>query len=86
MSLVFPLKNDVMYCSKNKFITRNNHTVIYGTETLSHLGPKIWALVPEEMKEVPSLIEFKRKIKQWKPVGCPCKLCKTYICGIGYIN
>ena len=70
MSLVFPLKNDVVYCSKNKFITRNNQTVTYGTKTLSHLGPKIWALVPEEMKEVPSLIEFKRKIKQWKPVGC----------------
>ena len=64
MSLVFPLKNEVMYCYKNKFITRNNHTVIYGTETLPHLGPKIWALVPEEMKEVPSLIEFKRKMSE----------------------
>ena len=27
---------------------------------------------------------FKDKITNWKPVGCTCRLFKTYIQGIGY--
>ena len=50
MSHVFPLKESVKYCSKNIFVTRNVHTVKYGTETLAHLGPKVWALVPIKLK------------------------------------
>ena len=58
----------------------------YGTETLAHLGPKVWALVPIELKEINSLKEFKNKIKKWKPVKRPCKLCRPYISGAGYID
>ena len=35
MSHVFPLKHTVKYSSKNPFITRNVHTVRYGTEILA---------------------------------------------------
>ena len=85
MSLVFPLKENINYCSKQKFKTRNIHTVKYGTETLAHLGPKIWALVPESIKNTKSLNDFKTKIKKWKPVRCPCNLCRTYVYGVGYV-
>ena len=50
MSHVFLLKESVKYCSKNIFVTRNVHTIKYGTETLAHLGPKVWALVPIKLK------------------------------------
>jgi len=86
MSLVFPLKENINYCSKQKFKTRNIHTVKYGTETLAHLGPKIWALVPESIKNTKSLNDFKTKIKRWNAVGCPCKLCRTYVNGVGYVD
>ena len=86
MSEVFPLKKSVKYFSKNPFITRNIHTSRYGTETLAHLGPKIWDIIPDNLKEITSLKLFKTKIKQWKPDKCPCKLCKTYIHGVGYID
>ena len=90
MSLVFPIKDNIKYCSKNKFKTRNIHTAKYGTETLAHLGPKIWALVPDFVpdfiKAEKSLSTFKIKIKSWRPSKCPCKLCKTYINGVGYID
>ena len=39
----------------------NVHTVLYGTESLSFLVPKIWELVPLEMKSSHSLKEFKKK-------------------------
>ena len=86
MSYVFPLKQSVNYHSKNIFVTRNVRTVHHGTETLAHLGPKVWSMVPQVMKEIKSLSEFKSKIKQWKPDKCPCRLCKTYICGVGFLT
>ena len=86
MSDVFPLKQSVKYGSDNPFMTRNVRTVRYGTETLAHLGPKVWSMVPSEMKKATSLNSFKLQIKQWKPVKCPCKLCLRYISGLGYID
>ena len=86
MSTVFPLKDSIKYPMKNKFKTRNVHSVKYGTESLAHLGPKIWALVPDNLKMIKSLKHFKFEIKKWIPVKCPCKLCKIYINGVGYID
>ena len=37
------------------------------------------------MQECETFFEFKSKVKSWNPINCPCKLCKTYIGGIGYI-
>ena len=80
------MKETLSYCSKFPFNTRNVRTVAYGTNTLSHLGPKIWALVPTEIKESNSLVEFKRKIRKWKPEQCPCRLCETFVAGVGFVN
>ena len=44
------------------FLPYNPTTVYNGTETLSYLGPKIWKLVPRDIKESPSLSSFKSKI------------------------
>ena len=55
------------------------HLVFSGTESLKFLGPKIWALVPNEMKQLESLGKFRNAIKRWKRTSCPCRLCKRYI-------
>ena len=60
-------------------------TVWYGTESLSYLAPKIWDIVPDDIKDSNSLPTFKSKIKQWIPSSCPCRLCKTYLPQIGFI-
>ena len=49
--------------STYEFKIENVKTVHYGTESLSFLGPKIWELVPLEIKFSRSLEEFKKKIK-----------------------
>ena len=82
----FPLKDSSMYSSNFPFKTRNVRIVNYGTETLAYLGPKIWEMVPNEIKAATNLIEFKNKIKRWKAVNCPCRLCKIYIAGVGFMN
>ena len=48
------------------------HSVYYGTESLSFLGPKIWELVPEDKKQSESLDILKIKIKNWVPLTCLC--------------
>ena len=86
MNEILPLKRDLSHCSKQDFITKNVRTVHNGTETLSYLGPKIWLLIPNEIKELKSLNKFKQKIKKWKPNKCPCRLCKVYVSGVGFIG
>ena len=61
------------------FETNHLHTTHYGLDTISYLGPKIWNLLPEDIKLSPSLQIFKAKIKTWKPLCCPCRLCKLYL-------
>ena len=61
-------------------------TVRYGTETITNLGPKIWLIIPDEIKEFASLETFHQKIKLWKPNSCPCCNCKTYMANVGSVN
>ena len=63
--------------SGTHLMNRNIHTVHFGTDTITNLGPKIWKLVPDEIKNVSSLLVFKSRIKTWTTDNCPCRLCKT---------
>ena len=45
------LKDNIRYPSENMFKTRNVKSVRYNTETLAHLGPKIWSIIPIDIKE-----------------------------------
>ena len=86
MELVFPLDATIVrHPRKNAFLSRNTRTVNQGTETLAYLGPKIWSLIPEDWKQF-SLSKFSKKIRKWKTNGCPCRICKLYIPGVGFID
>ena len=61
-------------------------TMFYGTETLSYIGRKIWNLVPFDIRDCATEQIFRQKIKKWKPDRCPCRLCKTFIPNLGFIN
>ena len=60
-------------------------TVYHGSESISYLGPKVWNILPDRLKNANSLETFKSEIKKWKPENCPCRLCKTYLQNIGFI-
>ena len=70
---------------KPSFETTNAKTVYNGTETISFRGPQTWSIVPAHIKSSTTLEEFKVKIKNWKPIGCKCRLCKTYVPNLGFI-
>ena len=85
MNLIFPLNVHSKYPGENDFVSRNVKTVSHGTETLAHLGPKIWSIIPNDMKKF-SLSKFTNKIRKWKPDKCPCRICKIYVKDIGFVN
>ena len=71
--------------SGSQFTQPSVKTVWNGLETISYLGPKVWNMVPTEIKQKPSLPAFKREIKKWIPKNCPCRICKKYLPGVGFI-
>ena len=86
MKDIFVLKDNCKYNTREIFVTNNIRTEHYGKESLSYLGPKIWRLIPNDIKAITSLKMFKQKIRKWKPDKCPCKLCRIYIAGVGYVD
>ena len=38
------------------------------------------------VKNKESIESLKMAIKEWKPGPCPCRLCKTYLQNIGYLQ
>ena len=65
--------------------TSNPKTVNNGLETLRSIGLKIWAMIPNEMKNTQCLSLFKAKIRKWVPHECPWRLCKPFIPQLGFL-
>ena len=70
----------------SNFAVSNVKSVFHGSENISYLGPKIWDIVPLELKQLTNLNAFKKGIKNWQPKNCPCRLCKQYILNLGFIS
>ena len=71
--------------NKPDFQKNRGNTVHYGTESIRVIAPKIWDLIPNDIKRSSSINSFKSKIKSWKTDKCPCRLCKTYISNVGFL-
>ena len=56
-----------------------------GLESLSYLGPKIWELLPCEIKEKETFLQFKDKIKTSNSQNFPYPLCKIYLQNVSFI-
>ena len=81
------LKNGYLQCTKDSdYKIPDIKAISNGLESDRYLGPKILKLIPDELKELKSLVFFKKKVKGLNFENCPCKLCENYIHGVGYIN
>ena len=88
MKDIFVEKYDTGYSLRNEndFESMNIKTVHRGEDTLRFLGSKIWSIIPGSIKESDNVNQFKKAIRKWVPSECPCRLCKTYLNKIGYID
>ena len=88
-----PLLNEVFVPRQCNYDLRGNNfserrrvkSVRYSTESISFLAPKIWQIIPNEIKDSDTLQIFKTNIKKWVPVECPCRLCKVYLPQVRFI-
>ena len=49
----------------------NVGSTFHGNESNSYLGPKVWDILPIELKELTSAVAFNKGIKEWKPKKLP---------------
>ena len=68
------------------FVLPGVNTTYFGLHSLRYLSSKIWNVISDEIKNSLSLDEFEFKIRQWESSGCHCKLCRSYIQHVGYLN
>ena len=62
----------LFYVRQTHFNLRNPHhfaipsvnSVYHGSESILNLGPRIWNLVPDRLKELNSISSFKNEIKR----------------------
>ena len=75
----YNLRND------NALVSNIPHSTKYGLNTISRLAPKIWEIIPNEIKSCKYLNSVKAKINMWVPTNCTCKLCRPYVHNVGSI-
>ena len=69
---------------RNQLHARFPKRVRYGTEAISFLSRKIWALVLQNTKDSSFLTCFKKSTRKWKP-NCSCRLWKRFLQHAGFI-
>ena len=76
MKNFFDLKN-TRYDLRSKQLLKlpETSTSRYGTQALYFKVSLIWNTVPNEIKNLGNIEDFKKQIKEWKPTTCSCKLC-----------
>ena len=81
MNDMFKLRENTYYNLRyaSQFLADPVHSVFNGSESASYLGPKIWEQIPFEIKNINSLVGFKKEIRKWKPANCVCRICKVFI-------
>ena len=84
---LFEQRNEQHYDPRknSQFTIPPIRTVYHGLESISFLGPKIWNILPDRLKNVNSIEAFKMQIKKWKPENYPCRLCKVYVQNVGFV-
>ena len=86
MESIFKRRNNT-YNVRNfqEFDTERKKTVYFGLKTISYRSPQLWSLLPERMRQLNYLDQFKRSVTQWVCNTCPCRLCKVYLHNVGFL-
>ena len=72
--------------SQTDFTRIRVNTSSFELNSLKCLATKIWDIAPYHVKSVENLNSFIKKIRNWEPTGCHCRLCKQHVDSIGYVD
>ena len=82
------VKNESTISLRSKPVLKipSMNSVLEDKSCLRYFGFIIWNSLLIEIREYHSISSFATKIKQRKPIACPCTICKSYISRVGYIK
>ena len=58
----------------------------YGLNLLIYFTPKVWDMIPLEIKDIYSLQKSKTEIRKWATEMCSCYLCRPYMQNLGFVE
>ena len=90
---IYKVRNDlgpeiikyIFQWNDSTLLRQRNRSMYFGTESLSSLAPKIWEIVPCDIRNAKSLYTFKEKIKLSTTDKCLCRLCERCIGNAGFV-
>ena len=87
MTEIFIEKNHA-HLLRNKSLLQmpKARTVQFGIESIAFLGGKLWHGLSNDIKQSLNVSVFKKHIKKWKGDECNCRLCKTFVAQVGFLN
>ena len=69
------------------FLRPQINSVHNGEQSFRSFGPVVWdTMLPDNIKTISNLEEFKEVIKDWVPANCLCRLCRDYIPNLGFVT
>ena len=57
-----------------------------GINTIAFKGPQVWQNIPLEIGNSESHSFFKSNVKQIQSLPCRCKICRSFIANLRYID
>ena len=69
-----------------KLASPSGNSVLKDINSLRYFGSIIRNSLLTEIRDDHSILSFLSKIKQWKPITCPCAICKSYIDKVGKVS
>ena len=80
-------KNSVGYnLSRTDFSLPQVKSINFGWKALRYFGPKIWNILPSDIKNSGTLKGLSKKIKSRIPQNCPCRIRENFIHQVGFTN
>ena len=74
----FHEKKHVAYDLRKKNLCKlpRVNTTSFGVESLSFRGSFLWNTLDDSIKQEPTLVRFKNKIRNWAGEHCTCRICR----------
>ena len=86
MGFMFERRNNTYnFINFPEFATKRKRTVKMDLETLNYRSPQLSSILPENLRQVNSLGQFKESVRKKDYIDCPCRLCKLYLSNIGFL-
>jgi len=72
--------------SESELVVPGINTVTRGKKSIRYFGSILWNSIPSNIRNIEIFEVFKKEIKKWRPINCPCQLCKNYVGNLGFVN